>query len=170
MIAAAGIARGQDVALNAVTMDGGVDVAVELRDVDRNFLIANLKEGHRTAVEYQVRIYREASGLRKLLGDRLIAEISTGYRARWDPFDRAYVIETDVGDHFSYRESEDFFGHLFNFRALTEIVPAQRTESRYCLARARIEFTIFPPPLTILAVLVREHRADTPWRRTELRP
>jgi hypothetical protein len=59
----------------------------------------SLRQGLRSEIVFQLRVYAPGRGLAALLGDELLAETSIARTVRYDPFARWYVVEesTDSG-------------------------------------------------------------------------
>jgi hypothetical protein len=57
-------------------------------------IASSLKDGMRADLEVVIRLFERTDGIAGLLGDRLIAEHHVTKTAYYDPFSRAYVVET----------------------------------------------------------------------------
>ncbi len=132
-------------------------------------VIESIEEGHRAEIRFELRAYRTVQGIRKLFGDRLVAESTVVYEARKDPLNGTYVVTVgNVRENVFENTSAflEFFFSLENYRMLLPPVEAENdTESLYVLCRAKLEPIKLVPPLTLMPVIIPGFRTVSSWER-----
>jgi hypothetical protein len=133
--------------------------------VDTRRLLAALSQGLESTITFELRLYRRTTGLRALLGDRLLAQRSVGRRASMDLIDGRYILLDEGGETRAFAAPEDF---VRDFVALRALPLGWRAEpGSYLAARARVEYVRLEPPLHIVA-LFRPNAVVTDWSRVDL--
>ncbi|MBN1699235.1 MAG: hypothetical protein JW881_17070 [Spirochaetales bacterium] len=128
--------------------------SVGLKGIDREELLASLKEGLTAEIFFQIRLYRKNKGLFSLLGDWLLLEKKPSYTAYKKFFPDEYVIETSEGDTYSYHEEESFIRNFCLLRdyRFTTTEDINLTDC-YILARISINPVKLEPPLHLIVII-----------------
>lgn len=129
-------------------------------------VVSSLLSGHRAEIIYQVRLYLPASGLERIVGDRLVAEREVSYTARWDAVNERFIVIAEDTQEVTFSDAHMFTEFFFRLTDYLE-VDAPPQEDWYMLCRCRIEPVKLVPPLTLLPLFTRNHRLHTPWERVD---
>ena len=125
----------------------------EVREVFRN--------GETSQVKFEVRLFKESTGIWSFMGDELLAEHSGTYTGSFDPFYDMYLLQTSDNSH-EFVQEENFFSAFRSFYTSFDI-PATPESRMY--VRARITFTPrkLMPPLNVLEPFLLDSRESTGW-------
>lgn len=132
-------------------------------------ILQSLAEGHRSDVHYEARVYRRITGVSRIFGDRLIAETTVEYQARWDELNKRYVVLIDSERERSFDSSDALLEFLLALNNHHIHVPEEDGEDLYLVCRAQIEPIHLVPPLTLMTFLMPRFRTTTPWVETGYR-
>ncbi len=159
-------ARSEEVELAAsADPSGSVQVSAAITGVDRPRLLASLAEGLESSVTFEFRLYRRTTGLRALLGDRVVAQFKVERQASMDFLDGRYILLDMGAETRRHTAAEDFVQDFLTVRSLRLAWPA---DSRtYLIARARVEYVRLQAPLHIVT-LFRPTSSVTAWQRVEI--
>lgn len=116
-----------------------------------------------TQVRFEVRLFRETTGLLSFLGDQLIGEHNDTYHGSYDPFYEMFHLETSDDSH-DFLQEENFFSAFRSY--YTSFVQPEAEADRIYL-KARITFTPrkLMPPLNVLEPFLLDSRETTGWVR-----
>lgn len=129
-------------------------------------ILSSLEAGHRSEIHYEARVYRQSSGLGRLFGDRLIAEASVLYEARWDELNGLYVVVIDRLRERVFDDPLELLSFLLTLSEQRIELPDDSLQAVYLLCRAQIEPIRLVAPLTLLTFLMPRFRSTTSWTRT----
>jgi hypothetical protein len=130
-------------------------------------ILDSLSDGHRSEVRYEFRLLREARGLGKIFGDRLVKEDVLSYVARWDAFDEKFVVVVDGSAERSFDDSDGFLAFFLAVRNRTMIVADGLDDGDYLLCRWRIQPVKLVPPLTLMTIFRSDLQVISSWKRTD---
>ena len=137
-------------------------------DVDiADEILASLREGHRSEIHYEARIYKRTAGISQLMGDRLIAESSVLYEARWDELNERYIVLIDEEHEIGFEDPNRLTSFLLSLNKHRITLQDDPEGEIYLLCRAQIEPIRLVPPLTLMTFLLPKFRTTTPWGETE---
>jgi hypothetical protein len=124
---------------------------------------ASLREGLKSQVTYQLRLYRRQKGLLSFLGDRLLLERKLTRTASLDLFDNRYCLLDETGQRRFAGEAA-FLEDLFSLRdfPLGPLAAGERAEC-YVLARGRLEPVRVVPPLDIVRLIAPLTSFSSRW-------
>ncbi len=132
-------------------------------------VIESLEEGHRAEIRYELRVFREVAGIRKLFGDRLIAELYVLYEARKDPLNATYVVTVGDSRELVFDDRNRFLDFFFSLDGYRMEIPVTDTSALYVLGRAELEPMKLVPPLTLMPIVFPGFRTTTAWKRIPFR-
>ncbi|MBT3275085.1 MAG: hypothetical protein HN368_18165 [Spirochaetales bacterium] len=132
-------------------------------------IIESLTDGHKAEVRYEIRVFRNVSGIRKLFGDTLIHQEQTVYVARWDALDENYIIQIDSIDEIIFNEQTDFFKALFSLTEYQLIIDYDLEDDDYVVCRSRIQPIMLIPPLTLMTIFRSDLRETSSWSQVQFR-
>ena len=159
-------ARSEELELAAsADPSGSVAVNAGITGVDRQRLLSSLAEGLEASVTFEFRLYRRTTGLRALLGDRVVAQLRVQRQASMDFLDGRYILLDVGGEIRRHAAVEDFVQDFLTVRSLRLAWPAD--PGTYLIARARVEYVRLQAPLHIVT-LFRPTSSVTAWRRVEI--
>ena len=142
-------------------------------DRQRREIIDNLTRGLRAEIVFQLRIYAPGRGLVALLGDELIAEATITRVARWDPFDRRYVME-ELGDDearrtVSEQDPQRLLDAFFAAERAMEVTPLWLPPAgAYLSARYRLSPVLVDGTLRIVSLFFDVGTRTSAWARRSL--
>lgn len=166
-----------------VTDDDFIAISVRASGVEPETLFSNLEQGLSARVDFEIRALERRDGAMTLLGPRLIREFTVIHEVQWDPFRRRYVITTQDGARYPFRDEASLLTFLVELpdfripwsaleyaagdgviaRAEREPVP-RRPGSLMIETRVVYRPIVFVPGLSILTVFLPDSRMTTPWQ------
>ncbi len=119
------------------------------------------QKGETTQVRFEVRLFKESSGIWSFLGDELLGEHSNTYYGSYDPFYNLFRLKTDKDTH-EFMMEENFFSAFRSYHTSFDL-PTSGADRIYL--RARITFTPrkLMPPLNVLEPFLLDSRETTGW-------
>ncbi len=147
---------------------GQLVVSLSLQKPPAQEILERLREGLKSEIRFDVRVYQKANGIFRFLGDKLIGECHPAYEAQWDEFSNQFIVTT--GDHRSYRlgSAAAFAKFFFSLPYYTTRIQLPPGRSYYMLTSIEVDATKLVPPLNMISLLVPIDRHTTPWERTRL--
>ncbi len=165
-LVACAAASGEEIALTVDSDGSGAFlVTTGVSGVDSARLLSSLSQGFEIGVTFELRLYGRTSGLRSLLGDRLLEQVDLARRASMDVIDGRYILFDETDDARLYDGGEDLVRDLLSLHSFRLPWPVE--PGMYLLARARLDYVRLDPPLHIVT-LFRPTAATTDWRRADL--
>ncbi|MFW5714825.1 MAG: hypothetical protein ACOCXF_00445 [bacterium] len=121
------------------------------------------QRGETSQISFEVRLFRETTGILSFLGDELIGEHKDTYYGSYDPFYEMFHLETSDNSH-NFMQEEEFFSAFRSY--YTNFVQPEAEAGRMYL-KARITFTPrkLMPPLNVLEPFLPGSRETTGWVR-----
>ena len=149
-------------------VEGQLVVSLSLQDPPAREILDRLREGLKSEIRFDVRVYQKTSGIFRFLGDKLIGECHPAYEAQWDEFSNQFIVTTD--DHRTYRFATapafvKFFFSLPHYATRVQLPPGRGC---YMLTSIEVDATKLVPPLNMISLLVPLDRHTTAWERTRL--
>lgn len=143
---------------------------MEVEGAPQEAILQALREGMRSEVEYRVQLYREAKGIWRFFGDRLIEEYETHYIAYFDPFTRSYRLDASGAFAPDQQSFQDAGAFLDTFLSITSNpMPLPREGRQYRLrGRAVVRPIRVAPPLGLMGIFLPSERHGTAWVSLEL--
>ena len=132
---------------------------------DQDATLQSLHDGHRAEIRFELRAYQTVSGIKRLFGDRLIANSVVLYEARWNELSNLYVVQIEgstQGESF-FPEDGQFIDFFFTFPATIIEIPPVDVSTVYVLCRVRLEPIKLVPPMTLLPLMIPGFRITSPW-------
>jgi hypothetical protein len=139
---------------------GYLSVTIDASGIDPVSFLENIDSGYRSRIEYAIRLAPER---RQLIRQTALPRFEVSYEAWFDPFRERYVIESNDGTTYTFRDASDlwsFFFRLPSFRIPWSVADADVVETRVVYRPI-----VFAPGLRILAVILPEARQSSPWDR-----
>lgn len=170
-------------AVTASAEDEFIEISIVASGVEPQSLFATLDDGLSARLDFEIRALERRSGAPSLLGPRLIREFTVIHEVRWDPFRRRYVITTQDGASYPFRDEASLWAFLFTLPEFR--IPwsgLEYAEGDGVISRAGDELTVprpdalmietrvvyhpivFVPGLSILSVFLPDSRMATPWQ------
>ena len=149
-----------------------LEVTLLADGADMGTLKQNLDGGMTARVEFAIRISRPRHGIWTVFGDRGLREYVTGSEIHWDVFTERYVIESDDGGRFSFREVSEATQFLFSLRQYripwTGMADRRGTIAEELVVDTQVRYSpiVYVPALAILSFFSSEERLVSPWVRT----
>lgn len=136
-----------------------------LKDSPRDLIFQSLKQGSRSEIIFQIKVYEKEESLLGLISDKLIREYAVIREGKYEDYSGQYIIFSEDGKTgFS-----DLAVFIEEFSGLTgfflSLPPVKDTRERYILSRITLNTVKLLPPLTILSFFLPENRIVTPWVR-----
>ena len=128
----------------------------------RNILDA-MNLGHRTQIDYFIRVYENKSRFLGLFGDRLIHDVSVSYIATRDPFGDNFYITKPDGKKITRKDANSFFNTFFS---LDELIIDMKRAGRgeyYIISKIEMKIIKLMPPLNLLSNLIPGIVEKTDW-------
>ncbi len=156
-------------ALRAELSGGEVTVSAELEGEMSDEILSSLKDGLKSEIIFQFRLYQKNRGLLSLFGDRLIFEKKISRIAYFDIFEGFFVMETQGEGVRKFLSKENFLKHFFqiNDYNLTEL-KYENLSQIYVLARISLNPVRIVPPLNIISLFFTNTGVKTPWVESAL--
>ena len=154
--------------INAGAQDAEIEFSFKINDYSKSRIIESLLNGHRSEVLYEFRLLREAKGIGKIFGDRLIKEEKLEYVARWDAFDENFVVLIDDVLEREFDDAETFLAFFLSVENQTIRLTNGLNESDYLLCRWRLQPIMLVPPLTLMTLIKTDLQIISSWRRTAI--
>jgi hypothetical protein len=142
-----------------------IEIGFVLTGIDEERLLGGLQDGLAAGVKFQFRIYTQAAGILRLLGDRLVSETSVVRTASMDFLEHRYILVGEEGSTESFQGAEEFLSRFLSVSPF--VVPAAYEDATYVMARARLDYVKLEPPLNLVALFQRT-AVTTDWWRVEL--
>lgn len=119
------------------------------------------QKGETSQVKFEVRLFKESSGIWSFLGDELIGEHSDTYYGSYNPFYDIFRLETKQKTH-EFLHEETFFNAFRSFHTSFDLPSAEKDQ---IYLRARVTFTPrkLMPPLNVLEPFLLDSRETTGW-------
>lgn len=152
-----------------VVQQGELHASIAVSHPPGDRVVAALRDGLESEIQYNVRVYRRTGGLLGILGDKLIGEFQTSYQARWDEFSGDFVINKDGRTVRRSRSTTRFLSEFFHLVGADTGIHLKPPERYYVLSNVRIQIVRLVPPLTMISPLLLNREIDTPWVKTEMR-
>ena len=130
-------------------------------------IIESLLDGHRSEIHYEFRVFRKATGLRKLFGDRVIEQEETMYIARWDALDESFVVLVDETAEFVFADAAEFLDFFLSVNNRRMYIPHSLHDDDYLLCRWIIQPIKLVPPLTLMTLIKSDLQTISPWQLTD---
>jgi hypothetical protein len=134
-------------------------------------VLQSLREGLRSEITFQLRLYRRNRGLFSFLGDHLLIEKRVYQVAAFDVFENRYSIQREGRTVGEFEEQSRF---LDSFFLLPEIemgeIEAGQASEYYLLARVRMMPVKIIAPLNIVTLFSPGTAFTTPWIEARLEP
>ena len=126
-------------------------------------IINSMELGHRTEIEYRIRVYENKSRFIGLFGDRLIKEISVSYVATRDPFGDIFHITDSAGKKKVIKDKDSFFKTFFSMDEV--VIDMKKAGKGEYYAAGKIEMKIIKlmPPLNMLSHVIPGIIEKTDW-------
>lgn len=139
-----------------------VDIDFALQDSD--WLLNSLKEGNRSQIILQIRIY-EKNDSPFPLPDKNICRITYIQTGRIDPFSGLYQISDDAGNNKFLENEKDFLTAFLHIR--TEITPqcdfSHNLSNYYLQKKAILINKVYKVPFHIFQFIDYDNRISTDW-------
>ena len=150
-----------DVTHTLFTHENSLSLRLNMVDFPANKVKDVFQKGETTQVKFEVRLFRESSGIWSFLGDELLGEHSNTYYGSYDPFYDLFRLRTDE-DTFEFMIEENFFSAFRSYHTSFDL-PASEAGQTYL--RARITFTPrkLMPPLNVLGPFLLDSRETSGW-------
>ena len=147
------------------------DVLISARLIMENpeLVLDAIREGLRSKILFQFRLYKKNRGILSFLGNKLIAETEVQYIGYYDLFKQRYMIKRDVEDYSVYIAEGDF---LTNFLEIEDCVLSHdeyfNTEDFYVLGKIRLDSVLLVPPLNIITLFSSDGVITSQWQEARL--
>ena len=155
--------------IDAVAQNTIISFDFAVKDYPESRVIDALLDGHRSEVRYDFRLLRKATGLRKILGDRLVTGEQTTYMARWDAFDESFVVLIDGAAERVFKDANSFLEFFLSVENRVMTIEESLTDEDYLLCRWRIQPVKLVPPLTLMTLVKSDLQTISSWQRTEMK-
>lgn len=146
--------------------DAEIEFSFRIEDYKTSEIINSLRDGHRSEVLYEFRLLREAKGIAKIFGDRLIEEAQVLYVARWDALDENFVVRIDNTIERAFDDPDMFLAFFLSVRDHTMSIPDDLQNGDYLLGRWRLQPIKLVPPLTLMTLIKPDLQIISSWRQT----
>jgi hypothetical protein len=144
--------------------------SMDVEGAPEEAILRALREGMRSEVEYRVQLYREAKGIWRFFGDRLIEEYETHHIAYFDPFTRSYRLDASgafaTGER-SFERGENFLDAFLSVTSNQMLLPRESRSYRL-RGRAIVRPVRVAPPLGLIGVFLPREHHTTAWVSLEL--
>ncbi len=141
----------------------------ELTDYDPAPIIDSLVDGHRAEIRYEIRIYQAITGLKRIFGDRRIAEHEVVYVARWNALNQEFAVRVNGETEVVFEDTDSLIEFLLAVREQRVSVSSEFIEDLYILCRPWIQPIKLVPPLTLMILIRPEFRQILPWQEVPFR-
>jgi hypothetical protein len=131
-------------------------------------VLSALREGLKSQLLFQLRLYRRQDGPLALLGDRLLSSRELTRIASFDLIDDRYRVVDETGQR-EYTAQAAFLEDFYILRdyPLGSLAAAEGPQC-YLVARARLEPVRVVPPLDIIRLVTRVSSFSSPWMRADI--
>jgi hypothetical protein len=153
--------------VNAGAQDTRIEFSFDVENYSKSKIIDSLLGGHRSEVRYEFRLLREAKGLGKIFGDRLIHEDELSYVARWDAFEENYVVVIDGSVEKTFDDREGFLDFFLAVKNRTMRIATGLIDGDYLLCRWSIQPVKLVPPLTLMTIFKSDLQVISSWKQTD---
>ena len=103
-----------------------------------------------------------------MLGDKLVYEIQIFQEAKWDVFNKRFILVTPGSEIQTYSTKESFISAYFALSDIPIDFRVQTGKEYYVQGRITLEMVKFLPPLNILSDIIPENIVTTDWERFPL--
>lgn len=146
--------------------DTEIEFTFNIDDYNASQILHSLRDGHRSEVLYEFRLLREARGIAKIFGDRLIKETQMRYVARWDALDENFVVLIDDARERAFDDPDVFLAFFLSIRNHTMDLQGSLVDGDYLLCRWRLQPIKLVPPLTLMTLIKPDLQIISSWKRT----
>lgn len=131
-------------------------------------VLSALREGLKSQLFLQLRVYRRQDGPLALLGDRLLSSRELTRVASFDLIDDRFELLDETGRR-EYAAQVQFLEDFFSLRdyPVGSLAAAEGPQC-YLVARARLEPVRVAPPLDIIRLVTRVSSYSSPWTRADI--
>ena len=170
MLLTAVVPFAQGALLEATIRGRTVYGSMEYVDSRGREVLQSLRDGLRSEITFQLRLYRRNRGLFSFLGDHLLSERRIYQVAAFDVFENHYWIQRDGTTVGEFEQQSRF---LDSFFSLPEIemgeIEAGQANEYYLLARVRMMPVKIIAPLNIVTLFSPDTAFTTPWIEVRLK-
>ena len=154
--------------INLGAQDAEIKFSFGVDDYSKSQIIDSLRDGHRSEVLYEFRLLREARGIAKIFGDRLVKEAKVVYVARWDALDENFVVLIDDVLEKVFADAETFLTFFLSVENHTMRLSSGLNDGDYLICRWRLQPIKLVPPLTLMTLIKRDLQILSSWQRTTI--
>lgn len=153
---------------NAGAQMAQIEFSFFVDDYSESRIIESLLAGHRSEVRYEFRLLKEARGIGKIFGDRLVAEEAISYVARRDTLDETYVVLIDGVEERVFGNTDSFLAFFLSVKNHTMRLTENLNDGDYLLCRWRLQPIKLVPPLTLMTLIKTDLQIISSWERTPI--
>ncbi len=147
---------------------GQLIVSLSLHNPPAREILERLKDGLKSEIRFDVRVYQKTTGIFRFLGDKLIGECHPAYEAQWDEFSNQFVVTTDNHHTYRFATARAFVAFFFSLSYYPTAIRLATDRGYYMLTSIEVDATKLAPPLNMISLLVPLDRHTTAWERTRL--
>ena len=126
-------------------------------------ILDSMEIGHRTEIEFVIRVYQNKPGFFSFLGDRLETEGSESYVATRDPVSGIFKIEKSNGQKIKIENEESFFNTFFSAENIKIDLRGAEKGEYYILSRIELKVIKLIPPFNLLSDIIPGIITKTDW-------
>ena len=154
--------------LTAERAEQHVSVSLYLVEYPPASLFVSLEEGLRSRIQFELHVYQQRGGILKVLGDKLVYETQISQEAKWDVFNKRFILVASDSNIHTYSSKESFISAYFALSDIPVDIRIQTGKEYYVQGRITLEMVKFLPPLNILSDIIPENIVATDWERFSL--
>jgi hypothetical protein len=128
---------------------------VRIDEIDRERIITSLKQGLRSEIIFQFRLYKKNAGFFSFFGDTLVIEKRPNYISYRDFFTNQYIIINDKMELLRFDAEDEFVRQLFAITAF-DILSFNRLDKGdyFVLSRVTVNPEKLEPPLHLVSLII----------------
>jgi len=126
-------------------------------------LLNSMEIGHRTEIEFIVRVYRSTSRFFRFLGNRIERKNSVSYVATRDIVDGTFTITKSNGQRIKIEDEESFFNMFFFADDIKIDMRSAERGEYYIMSRVEMKTIKLIPPLNLLSDIIPGIITKTDW-------
>ena len=126
-------------------------------------ILDSMEIGHRTEIEFTVKVYENKERFFSFLGDRLEKDCSVSYIATRDPVSGIFKIVKSDGQKIKKEDEQSFFDTFFSMDDIKIDMSGAASGEYYILSRIEMKVIKLIPPLNLLSDIIPGIVIKTDW-------
>jgi len=126
-------------------------------------ILDSMEIGHRSEIEFIIKVYKNKPRFFSFLGDRLEKDGSVSYIATRDMVNGTFTISKSNGQKIKIEDEKSFFDTFFSAEDIKIDMSKAGSGEYYILSRIEMKIIKLIPPLNLLSDIIPGVISKTDW-------